>query len=86
MPERQVKVESKCGLHSRPATLFVQTASKASSCDVSVCKSGGTPVNAKSMLAILGLDARCGEVITIAAEGEGAESLVDDLAALVTEG
>jgi phosphocarrier protein len=85
MAERQVKVEPGCGLHARPATLFVQTAAKAG-CDVTVAKSGAAPVNAKSMLAILGLDARCGEVITIAADGEGAERLVDDLAALVTEG
>ena len=85
MPERQVKVESKCGLHARPATMFVQTAAKAV-CDVTVAKSGGAPVNAKSMLAILGLDARCGEVITIAADGEDAERVVDDLAMLVTEG
>ncbi|WP_131738280.1 HPr family phosphocarrier protein, partial [Actinomadura roseirufa] len=55
MSERNVKIESRVGLHARPAALFVQTAAKAPM-EVTVGKQGGAPVNAKSILAVLGLD------------------------------
>ncbi|WP_433328745.1 HPr family phosphocarrier protein [Spirillospora sp. CA-294931] len=83
MTERNVRIESKVGLHARPAALFVQTAAKAPM-DVTVSKRGKSPVNAKSILAVLGLDARHGEDITITAEGDGAEELLDTLEALLS--
>lgn len=52
--------------------------------DVTVAKRGGTPVNAKSILAVLGLDARHGEEIVLSAEGEGAEELLDGLQKLLS--
>ncbi|MFI0353813.1 HPr family phosphocarrier protein [Actinomadura sp. 9N407] len=84
MTERNVKIESKVGLHARPAALFVQTAAKAPM-DVTVAKRGGAPVNAKSILAVLGLDARHGEDVVIAADGDGADELLDDLEALLAK-
>jgi len=80
--QRQVRIRSRVGLHARPAALFVQTAAKAPM-EVTVAKVGGRPVNAKSILAVLGLDARCGEEIVITAEGESAERLLDELEAAV---
>ncbi|MDL4775999.1 MULTISPECIES: HPr family phosphocarrier protein [Thermomonosporaceae] len=84
MTDRNVKIESKVGLHARPAALFVQTAARAPM-EVTVAKSGKAPVNAKSILAVLGLDARHGEQIVISAAGEGADALLDELEALLTE-
>ncbi|TDB80592.1 HPr family phosphocarrier protein [Actinomadura sp. KC216] len=84
MTERNVKIQSRVGLHARPAALFVQTAAKAPM-DVTVSKPGGTPVNAKSILAVLGLDARHGEEVVLSAEGAGAEELLDDLEKLLAE-
>jgi phosphocarrier protein HPr len=84
MIERKVTVESKVGLHARPAALFVQTAAKAPM-EITVAKPGGIPVNAKSILSLLALDARRGEQIVISADGEGAEQILEDLAALVAE-
>ncbi|GGV09454.1 HPr family phosphocarrier protein [Actinomadura sp. LOL_016] len=83
MSERNVRIESKVGLHARPAALFVQTAAKAPM-DVTVGKRGGDPVNAKSILAVLGLDARHGEEVVISAEGEEADALLDSLEALLS--
>ncbi|SNS48172.1 HPr family phosphocarrier protein [Actinomadura mexicana] len=83
MTERNVKIESRVGLHARPAALFVQTAAKARM-DVTVSKRGGAPVNAKSILAVLGLDARHGEEIVLSAEGEGADELLDSLETLLS--
>ncbi|SDG63893.1 phosphocarrier protein [Sinosporangium album] len=81
MPERKVIVESEVGLHARPAALFVQTAAKAF-IEVTVAKGAGEPVNAKSILSVLALDVRQGEAIVIRAEGEGADALLDELAAI----
>jgi phosphocarrier protein len=83
VPERKVIVESEVGLHARPAATFVQTAAKAP-IDVTVAKPGGAPVSAKSILSILALDVRHGEAIVIHAEGEGADQLLDELAAIVS--
>ncbi|WP_018653419.1 HPr family phosphocarrier protein [Actinomadura flavalba] len=84
MTERTVKVMSRAGLHARPAALFVQTAARASQ-DVTVSKRGKDPVNAKSILAVLGLDAHHGEEITLAARGEGADDLLDELEHILSQ-
>jgi phosphocarrier protein len=78
MAERRVIIGSKVGLHARPASLFVQAAT-AAPVAVTIAKGGGDPVNAKSILSVLALDARGGEEVVIAADGEGAEAALDDL-------
>lgn len=86
MLERQVRIESSVGLHARPAALFVQAATK-SPMEITVAKPGGVPVNAKSILAVLGLDVRHGEeiVIRVAGDDDGARALavVDELVGLI---
>ncbi|MEU0566272.1 HPr family phosphocarrier protein [Nonomuraea sp. NPDC005983] len=82
MPERKVTVQAEVGLHARPAATFVQTAMQAPM-DIAVTKvSGGGPVNGKSILQIMGLDVRPGETIVISADGEGADKVLDELAAI----
>ncbi|MFC4531630.1 HPr family phosphocarrier protein [Sphaerisporangium dianthi] len=83
MAERKVIVESSVGLHARPAATFVQTAAKAP-IDITVGKPGRPPVSAKSILSILALDVRNGEVIVIHADGDGADQVLDELAAIVS--
>jgi phosphocarrier protein HPr len=78
MPERRVKVASSVGLHARPATLFVQAAAK-QPVKVTIAKAGGDPVDARSVLFVLGLDVRNGDEVTLAAEGEGADAALDEL-------
>jgi phosphocarrier protein HPr len=82
--ERRVKIMSRVGLHARPAALFVQTAAKAPM-DVTVGRDGKEPVNAKSILAVLGLDAHRGEEVTLAAAGDGAEDLLNTLEGILSQ-
>ena len=82
MPERRVVVGSKVGLHARPAALFVQAAAK-QPVKVTIAKAGKDPVDARSILAVLGLDARGGEEIVLAAEGDGADDALDALVVVV---
>ena len=83
MAERRVTVETEAGLHARPAALFVQAATRVPM-DVSLGRPGSDPDNAKSILSVLGLDVRRGEEIVIIAEGDGADSALEQLAATVT--
>ena len=84
MAERRVRVLSKVGLHARPAALFVQAATKVPY-DVRIAKADGEPVNAKSILSVLALDVRNDEEIVISADGDGADTLLDALEALVSD-
>ena len=77
MPHITLTVQHEAGLHARPASLFVQTASRYKS-DIRVAH-GDRQANAKSILTVLGLGASRGAQITIWAEGEDAQ---DALAAL----
>lgn len=83
MPERTVTVGSAVGLHARPAATFVKAATRAPVPVTLARPGGGTAVNARSILAVLGLDVRGGEEVVIAAEGDAADAALDDLAALL---
>jgi phosphocarrier protein HPr len=80
--ERRVVVGSRVGLHARPAALFVQAAAK-QPVKVTVAKDGKDPVDARSILRVLGLDVRGGEEVILAAEGDGADEAVDAMVELV---
>ena len=83
MSERRVTVGSSVGLHARPASLFVQAAGR-QPVPVTIAKEGGLPVDARSILLVLGLDVRGGETVVLSAEGDGAEQALDALAEVVT--
>jgi phosphocarrier protein HPr len=82
MAERTVTIGSRVGLHARPASLFVQAAAR-QPVPVTVGKPGDEPVDARSILSVIALDARGGDVIVLRADGEGADDALDELAALV---
>ncbi len=82
MPQRTVVIGSRTGLHARPASLFVQAATR-QPVRVTVGRDGQTPVDARSLLSVLALGAAHGESVVLAAEGDGADAAVEELAALV---
>ena len=73
MAERRVNVGWAEGLHARPASIFVRAAT-AAGIPVTIAKADGNPVNAASMLAVLGLGAQGGEEIVLASDAEGADA------------
>ena len=81
MPEITLTVQHKVGLHARPASLFVQTATKFES-DITVMH-GERTANAKSILTVMTLGAHQGAEITIQAEGDDAEESLAALESLV---
>lgn len=85
MAERRVNVGWAEGLHARPASIFVRAAT-ASGVPITIAKDGGSPVNAASMLAVLGLGAQGGEEVVLASDADGADAALDRLSKLVAEG
>jgi phosphocarrier protein HPr len=82
MAEKTVTVASSVGLHARPASLFAQAAAKVG-VPVMLTSAAGKSVNAASILGVLSLGIGHGEQVTLAAEGDGADAAVEELAALL---
>ncbi|MEF2074577.1 phosphoenolpyruvate--protein phosphotransferase [Consotaella aegiceratis] len=72
------------GLHARPAALLADAA-KAHVGQVTVGLNGKT-VNAKSVVALMGLGTRFGDNLTIRIEGAGADATADSLLDLILSG
>jgi phosphocarrier protein HPr len=80
MPEIRVKIASPVGLHARPAARFVKTAAKYPD-PVSIGRPGKEPVDARSMLSVLGLGIGHGEEVVL----NGAQEALDELSTLLSE-
>lgn len=83
MAEVRTTVGSSVGLHARPAALFVQQAAK-QNIAVTISKDGGEPVDARSILSVIALDARGGdEVVLHAEDGPQTEDVLRELSEFV---
>ena len=82
MPNRRATIAAAVGLHARPASLFVKAAQGAGQ-PVLIGRIGQTKVNAQSILAVMSLGVKQGEEVELTAEGDGAESVLDELAAML---
>jgi phosphocarrier protein HPr len=77
MVDKQFKVITDTGIHARPATLLVQTASKYDS-DINL-EYKGKKVNLKSIMGVMSLGIGKGAEITISAEGKDEQLALDSL-------
>lgn len=85
MVKKQVEIINKTGLHARPASDFVMLAKKFES-KVTVCREGGEPVNAKSIVRLLAEGIGQGTKIEIAVDGADEVDAMTELVALVESG
>lgn len=83
MQQAEVTLTNEVGLHARPASLFVRTASGFTS-RISV-SNGQKTVNAKSIVSVMSLGARKGTSLTIEAEGSDEAEAVRALIQLVAD-
>jgi len=81
MAERTLAVASAHGLHARPAALFVKAVTD-SGCTVELQK-GERKVNAASILGVVSLGIEHGDEVTLRVEGEGADAVLETLAAFL---
>ena len=81
MPEREVTIVNKLGIHARPAAEIVKTAGKFKS-NITIVRDD-LEVNAKSIMGVMMLAAERGAVITLRAAGDDAEAALDALCAVI---
>jgi multiphosphoryl transfer protein len=81
---RRAKLLVPQGLHARPAAALARRARQHAGAVTVACRQRSA--NAKSMAALMTLDARHGDELTITASGARAEAAVSELAALVAAG
>ncbi len=81
MPEREVKIQNKLGVHARPAAEIVKAAGKFKS-NITIVRDD-LEVNAKSIMGVMMLAAEFGAVVTLRATGDDAETALDALAAVI---
>jgi len=79
---KDMTIENRNGLHARPAALFVKTSSRYRS-EVWVEKDGER-VNGKSIMGLMMLAAGKGSVLRVIAEGEDAETVLNELEQLIS--
>ncbi|MCM3114129.1 phosphocarrier protein HPr [Neobacillus sp. MER 74] len=77
MSEKQFKIVAETGIHARPATLLVQTASRFDS-EIHL-EYKGKKVNLKSIMGVMSLGVGQGADITISAEGNDANDALNSL-------
>ncbi len=75
--EKKVMITNKTGLHARPAAQFVQKAGKYDSKIEIIFEE--KEVNAKSIMGVMSLGVGKGNEIIIKADGDDAESAVEEL-------
>jgi phosphocarrier protein len=78
---REFTITNQCGIHARPAALFVKAASRYDS-DVLVEKDGNK-VSGKSIMGLMTLEASVGSKLKVTADGNDAEAVLNELQALV---
>ena len=80
MPERDLEIINKLGLHARAATRLVQTLAPFRATVTLIAR--GREVNAKSIMGVMLLTAGQGTRLRVRAEGEQAEAALDAAEAL----
>ncbi len=81
MPEREVRILNKLGIHARPAAEIVKTAGKFK-CNIIIVRDD-LEVNAKSIMGVMMLAAEHGSTIILRATGDDADAALDALAAVI---
>jgi phosphocarrier protein len=82
MPTRVATVASAVGLHARPAGVLAAAVND-SGLEVTVALRGSEPVDAGSLLDVMSLGAEHGDLVTLSADGDGADAVLDGLVALL---
>lgn len=79
----QYTIKDELGIHARPAGLFIKEAS-AFPCNITIAKDG-REVDAKRILGVMSLGVKCGQEITLTADGEQEEEAIAKLSAFLQE-
>lgn len=84
MLTRNVTIVNKLGLHARPAALFTKTANLFD-CRITIRK-GDKTIDAKSILSVMTLAAKCDTELTVTADGPGEAAAMESMVSLIESG
>lgn len=84
MIERELTVRNKAGIHTRPASMIVRTASKYDA-DVFL-RRDRYEINAKSVIGVMTLAAEQGATLTLAVDGDDEDAAAEALEELFENG
>lgn len=84
MIERDITVRNRAGLHTRPASMVVQTASKFDS-DIFL-RRDDYEINGKSVIGVMTLAAEQGASLTLVVDGDDEEEAIEALSELFEDG
>ena len=84
MIEREVTVTNRAGLHTRPASMIVRTASRFRS--EFFIQKDGYEINGKSIIGVMTLATEQGATLMLQLDGEDENEAADALAALFEDG
>lgn len=77
----QYVIKDENGIHARPAGLFVKAATGFQS-DIKIAK-GDKTADAKRLFGVMGLGVKCGDEITVTAEGTDEDKAASELKAFL---
>jgi phosphocarrier protein len=84
MIERDVTVRNKAGIHTRPASMVVRTASKFDA-DFYI-RADGYEINGKSIIGVMTLAAEQGAVLTLLFDGDDEDAAAEAMTELFNRG
>lgn len=84
MIERELTIRNRAGLHTRPASMLVKTASQFES-EVYL-RRDNYEINGKSVIGVMTLAAEQGATLTLVVEGEDEEEAAEAIAELFEDG
>lgn len=84
MIEREVTVRNRAGLHTRPASMLVRTASQFDS--EIYLRRDNYEINGKSVIGVMTLAADQGSTLTLLVEGDDEDEAAEEIADLFEDG
>ena len=83
MREFEYKIKDEIGIHARPAGMLSKLA-KSFESKITISK-GGDGVDAVKLIALMGMGVKCGDTITVTAEGADEDDAIEKLKGFITE-
>jgi phosphocarrier protein len=84
MLEQKIEIINKLGLHARASAKLVKEASKYDA-TIQLVDSKNNKINAKSIMGIMMLGAKCGDMLKLIVDGEEEQQALDGIVALFND-
>ena len=85
MVKRLVQVIDPVGLHARPATVLVMTATKFTNNTIKLITEEGKEIEAKSVLMVMGSAIKANVPFTLQFEGENADQNIEEMISVLAK-